>query len=75
LRRGLTAQRPATLATLEDSSGAAFVRRPCSEILPVALNRSGERTVVIEGGRLDEQTGLPFARNALSHSGAPITFP
>jgi hypothetical protein len=61
LRRGLTSQQLATLATLEGFQWTlAFVRRPMFRPpVPVASDRSGERHVVIEAdGSINEQPGL-----------------
>ena len=61
LRRGLTAQQLATLATLEGFQWTlAFVRGPLlREPVPVAFDRSGKRHVVIEAdGSINEQPGL-----------------
>ncbi len=61
LRGGLTPQQLATLLTLEGFNWTlAFVRRPMfRDPVPVALDRSGTRNVVIEAdGSLNENHGL-----------------
>jgi hypothetical protein len=65
LRRGLTAQQLATLATLEGFQWTlAFVRRPLfRDPVPVLFDRSRNRHVVIEpDGRINEAPGLKIRR-------------